>query len=209
MADVQLQDMAGEDVDAVVDVHLRSFPGFFLSFLGPKFLRLFYYEIARYPAGVARVAVDAGGQIVGFAAGVEGQSGFYHWLIRRRVVGFAWAAFGAFLHRPAIALRLLRALRLPADSGETAAVARLMSLAVLPEMEGQGVGRRLVGDFLVQMRAREIGSVSLTTDRDDNERANRFYRELGFRVAWTYQTPEGRWLNEYIIDLASLSDGPA
>ncbi len=76
-----------------------------------------------------------------------------------------------------------------------------MSIAVLKEKSGHGIGTRLISAFLMEMRRQDISSVSLTTDRDDNEYANRFYQKLGFHVARTYQTPEGRWMNEYVIDL--------
>ena len=36
--------MAQADVPLVVETHLSAFPGFFLSFLGPRFLALFYGE---------------------------------------------------------------------------------------------------------------------------------------------------------------------
>ena len=40
--DVTIRPMLESDVEAVVEIHLRTFPGFFLSFLGPDFLALLY-----------------------------------------------------------------------------------------------------------------------------------------------------------------------
>ena len=55
------------------------------------------------------------------------------------------------------------------------------------------------------MQARGVSSVSLTTDRDNNERTNDFYQKLGFELARTYVTPEGRAMNEYLIQLEAVT----
>lgn len=78
-----------------------------------------------------------------------------------------------------------------------------MSLAVLPEAQGQRVGQALVLAFLEEASLRGLRQVDLTTDRDANDSTNRFYQRLGFACERTYTTPEGRAMNEYIIDIAS------
>jgi ribosomal protein S18 acetylase RimI-like enzyme len=79
-----------------------------------------------------------------------------------------------------------------------------MSLAVVPDMSGVGIGQGLVNHFLATLKDNGVATVSLTTDRDENARANHFYQRLGFQIARVYETPEGRWLNEYVIDLGSF-----
>ena len=56
--------------------------------------------------------------------------------------------------------------------------------------------------FLEEARSRGCRRVFLTTDRDRNEAVNAFYQKLGFRVEREFQTPEGRAMNEYWIDVA-------
>jgi ribosomal protein S18 acetylase RimI-like enzyme len=200
-APVRLRSMAEADVPAVVDVHRRSFPDFFLTFLGPRFLRLLYREILREDGRGAFVAEDGAGRVVGFVAGVDRQVGFYRRLARRRWPAFALAAAAAALRRPSTIPRLFRALGRSKAGREAAAQALLMSIAVAPEVEGRGVGRALVAEFIEAMKRRGAAAVSLATDREGNDRVNRFYLGLGFRVARTYPTPEGRRMNEYVIDL--------
>ena len=43
--------------------------------------------------------------------------------------------------------------------------------------------------------------VFLTKDRDDNEAVNAFYQTLRFNIERQYETPEGRCMNEFWIDL--------
>jgi len=201
-----IRDMRIEDVPVVVRIHLASFQGFFLSFLGPRFLKLFYEGIARHPQGVVLVSESDSG-LDGFVAGVTDQSGFYKRLIRTRAARFAAASLGAALRRPRIVPRLVRALGQSRQAERSAAQACLMSIAVSPGASGQGTGQALVSSFSKAMAARGIREYCLTTDRDGNDRVNQFYLRLGFRLAGTFVTPEGRAMNEYLMTLGDGEDG--
>ena len=192
---------AGErDVDAVVQIHLRSFPGFFLTFLGPSFLALLYSEMLASEEGILLVA-EVDGSLAGFVAGVTRQSGFYGRLLERRKWKFARAALGALTRKPSIAGRLLRALRKQEEGSASCAEACLMSIAVSPDASGRGVGAILVGAFCDELRTRSVSRFCLTTDREENDAVNAFYEKLGFRLARTFTTPEGRVMNEYLMTL--------
>jgi len=196
-----LRPMGERDVPRVVEVHLSAFSGFFLSFLGPRFLRLFYAEaVALDEVALVACAEEA---IVGFVMGSVAPGRFFGALLRRRLVGFALAAAPAVLRRPGSALRLVRALLKPRDAAKPAGIATLMSLGVDASAQGLGAGKALVEAFLRDAAARGATKVDLTTDKLDNERTNAFYRRLGLRVAREILTPEGRVLNEYEIDLAA------
>lgn len=188
--------MLESDIEAVVQIHLRTFPGFFLSFLGHDFLALLYRSIRAAPEGVALVATSKEG-IHGFAAGVTSQESFYRRLVRRHWWRFAMSALGAAVRRPSVIPRLLRALRRPSQAGQSAAPATLMSIGVSPESEGKGVGSLVIESFCREMATRGVTDLCLTTDRDDNARANRFYEKHGFRVTNALVTPEGRAMIEY------------
>ena len=72
-----------------------------------------------------------------------------------------------------------------------------MSIGTSPEYQGRGVGKQLVAAFLDEMRTRNMQRVNLTTDRDNNEATNAFYRKLGFTLVRSYETAEHRHMNEY------------
>jgi ribosomal protein S18 acetylase RimI-like enzyme len=193
-----IRPMLPDDVPAVVQIHCDGFPGFFLTFLGPAFLRLFYDQLLQDPTGIALVATVDSDDIVGFVAGSTDQHTFYRRLAREKKWAFATAALGALGRRPAIAGRLLRALRRPRDSQDASAGACLMSLAVRPSIQTRGIGRKLVEAFCRTVAARGINAICLTTDRDNNDQVNRFYLGQGFRVNRTYVTKENRRMNEYL-----------
>lgn len=71
-ANALLRPMQPEDLPSIVQIHLSSFPDFFLTFLGPGFLKLLYRNIALGPEGTLFVA-EIGDVIAGFVAGVTRQ----------------------------------------------------------------------------------------------------------------------------------------
>jgi ribosomal protein S18 acetylase RimI-like enzyme len=193
--------MTTADVGKVVEVHLRSFPGFFLTFLGAAFLRQLYAGIVEDPSGIAIVAESGSSPVVGFVAGTVQPSGFYRRLIANRLFGFARASFVPLVRKPAILPRLVRALAMPGKVAAAGEGALLMSLAVAPDVQGAGIGPRLSGAFVSEAAARGARRVFLTTDKIGNDAVNLFYQRQGFRITRTLTTPEGREMNEYEIDL--------
>lgn len=193
--------MRSDDVMRVVEIHLAAFPGFFLSFLGARFLRVFYSEAVALRE-ICLVATS-GGAVVGFTMGSAHPGGFYGKLIKRRLFAFGLAALPAVLRRPSTALRVARALLKPKQAAKAAGIATLLSIGVDPSTQGTGAGKALVLAFFDEARRRGAAVVDLTTDKVDNERTNAFYRNLGLSVAREIVTPEGRILNEYEIDLRS------
>ena len=194
-----IRPMTEVNVADVVSLHLETFPGFFLSFLGGRFLELLYQEIVRDPMGIAFVSSDDSDLLLGFVAGVTQQEGFYLRLARKRLWSFALAGAGAALRKPSIIPRLFRALRRSQEARESSAEASLMSIGVSPAAQGRGVGRILVAAFADEIRRRGIDCFCLTTDQAANGAANAFYVSTGFSIARTYVTPEGRAMNEYLM----------
>jgi len=191
--------MLMKDVDAVTSVHLAAFQGFFLSFLGPRFLRELYRAIVSEKDSIAFVAADDA-RVIGFVAG-SGSDGFYRTAARRRWFRFALASAGALLRKPSIAPRLVRALYEPPRTSSEGAL--LMSLAVDPAVQRSGAGRLLSRAFVERARERGAPAVVLTTDKLGNDAVNAFYRGQGFSVADEYVTPEGRAMYEYKLSFSA------
>jgi len=184
------------DVDDVVGVHLLSFEGFFLSFLGEQFLRLYYRSILDF--NQLGIVARREGRVVGFVVGIDNSFGFYRQLIRRHLVEFALAAMPAVIRKPTIIGRLMRALfKRSRQEEDGVPTATLTSLAVLPAAQRDGVGAQLVGQFLADIGGRGIRRVLLDTDSQDNQRVQRFYERQGFVIARRYVTAEGRPMTEY------------
>ena len=181
--------MRRDDVDAVVAIHLAAFPSFFLTFLGPRFLRVFYDAVMR--DGIALVATE-NDRVAGFVVGMLESQSFYRRLFRKRFVQVAIAIIPAVLRRPSTIGRVMRRAR--QRTSEVTAGAELMSLAVHPRRQHHGLGRALVEAFV-----RELGTepLWLITDAAENDAVKKFYESLGFAARREFTNAEGRKLVEY------------
>jgi ribosomal protein S18 acetylase RimI-like enzyme len=196
-----IRNMLPENIKQVVSIHLKSFPGFFLSFMGARFLSLYYSGIVEAPEGIAFVYLNKAGSPAGFVAGTSNPRGFYSRLLKRNWLKFSFASMGAICRRPAAIVRIARGFFHPGENPAGDEVAGLFSIGVLPELQGTGAGKALVLAFQDEAKKRGCKRVFLTTDADGNEAVNSFYRKLGFTVERLYNTPEGRNMNEYWITL--------
>jgi len=191
--------MTQNDVDKVVSVHINSFKGFFLTFLGNRFLQVLYSYIVLEKSGIAIVAEVSGeNKLVGFVAGTMEPYRFYSKAIHKKAMSFAIAAFPALVRRPSVLMRLFRAFQKPQEAKKGSFDCELMSIAVLPEYSGFGIGWLLEQEFCNQAELHGAKSVMLTTDRENNENVNRFYLRRGYRLYDHYVTPEGRQMNKYV-----------
>lgn len=190
-----------QHVPQVVSVHVASFPGFFLSFLGPQFLSIFYSAVSSAPEGIAFVYLNEAGIPSGFVAGTSNPRGFYSRLLMRHWFRFAMAAIPSVLRKPSIVSRVARAVFHPSDNPVGDDVAGLFSIGVLPELQGTGAGKKLMQAFLEEAKYRRCKRVVLTTDQDNNDAVNAFYVRHGFSVERRFVTPEGRKMNEYWLTL--------
>jgi GNAT superfamily N-acetyltransferase len=187
---------------SAVELHLKAFPSFFLSFLGPSFLREFYSSFLNDSVGVGLVAQEAvDGRVVGVVVGSSNSNGYFKRLLRRRWWAFCWASFSAILRRPAILPRLFRALCYRGDTPCGPSRALLSSIAVDPIAQYSGVGKALVSTWVETMRSKKsVRGCYLTTDADGNDAVNRFYGSCGWILESSFVTKDGRKMNRYTLD---------
>ena len=185
-----------ECVDEVVEIHLKTFTGFFLTFLGRGFLKQLYKGFIEHEKSGLIIATEVG-KVVGFCAFSEDLSGFYKYLIKKRLIYFAWYAMGAFFRKPKVLFRLLRAFTYSSESKREETYIELSSIGVEPDVKNRGIGSSLIR-FLYDISDKDLFEyIKLETDRDNNEGANYFYQKNGFVLSHSYETPEGRGMNEY------------
>lgn len=183
-------------VKKVVDIHIRTFKGFFLTFMGKRFLRLMYSCYTRYYKAGLLVATD-GDDVLGFLAYSEDLSGLYRYMMKHGFFSFAWYAFLAFLRRPKAFFRLFAALKKPKDAEREERYVELASIGVDPEKKRGGVGSELIKELKNRVDFNEFSYIALETDAVNNDGANAFYVKNGFTVARTFTKSGGRIMNEY------------
>jgi GNAT superfamily N-acetyltransferase len=191
------------DVPSVARIHLDAFEGFFLSELGYRFLCVMYRAFLVNPAGVFIVHESRDGQVTGFAVGALSSGHKDRWLALRFMPQFLWAALPAIFRRPRTIITRLASRFFGTGSSfnvpNDAAVLR--SIGVLASARGGGAAGGLLGAF-EQMALRQGAThVYLTTDQDNNERAQKFYKRHGYCVAECFQQDGQRpmWLMSKLL----------
>lgn len=187
------------DIDAVANVHLAAFPGFFLTSLGRKFLSEMYRGFLSHPSGIFLVAEEKG-EVLGFAAGTSSPAAFFSELRRRRSFFFLLWAIPPLLRNPKVVIKkLLTAIFYRGDkpSGLEGG-ALLSSIGVRPDVFGKSVGKRLLQDFENEAFSRGVGFIYLTTDEVGNDRVNKFYENNGYLVESKFRQGASRTMLRYI-----------
>jgi ribosomal protein S18 acetylase RimI-like enzyme len=196
---LRVRPAARGDLPDVVRVHQAAFPGFYMTRLGPPFLRLYYRLVMDYAGGILLVAERAG-RVSGFVSGFARPAGFYR-LLRKNRPRVALSVLPALLRSPGLAKRLVTNAGRVEDSAreEDGGACELSSIGVMPGT--RGLGSALVAAFVADAQARGAREVYLTTDALDNDRVNEFYRRCGFRLERVTEPVAGRPMNLYAVSL--------
>lgn len=180
----------------VVDIHIKTFKGFFLTFMGKGFLNTMYSSYCKHPESGLLVAFYDN-KPVGFLAYSGNLSGLYKKMIQKQLLPFAWYSIVAFLKKPSVFMRLMRAFLKPKESDRLERFVELASIGVQPEWKGKGIGSLLINYLKKNTDFSKYEYINLETDALNNEGANKFYLHNSFTLVRTYKTNEGRMMNEY------------
>ncbi len=194
-------DKAG--IRRVVEIHGASFPGFFMTRLGPRFLFEYYRAVISFADGLCSVASEGDAPIAGFVAGFINPERFYAFL-RDRQLRLGIAMLPALALRPGLIGGVLfnrgkaAGVTSGVAAGAQAGEAELSSIGVLPLAAGKGVGAALVDHFCQAMQARGAYHVVLTTDTRENDRVIGFYHRLRFLDEGRLPASEGRTMIRFV-----------
>lgn len=184
-----------EDISAIVQVHIASFQGFFLTMLGRSFLTQMYDSFLNQPNGMLIVAVDEQhSRILGFAAGSTAPEIFFRRLKKKKWFSFFIAALPGIAKHPIKVLKkLYYAMFYKGDRpAKLSSVALLSSIAVSPEFSGQSVGKALLHAFEQRVGEEGISDLYLITDKFGNDAVVNFYFKAGYSVDNEFSQPDGR-----------------
>jgi ribosomal protein S18 acetylase RimI-like enzyme len=188
---VTIRNAVESDAPAVARLHADQISEGFLSFLGPRFLARLYRRIIRHPGSFLLVA-DLRGHVVGFIAGSTDVRGLY----RRFVVRDGIPAAGSAAPRLIVGWRqVVETLGHGTSDGASAGSssgmgAELLSVAVAPDRQGQGLGRMLVASFLHELDGRSCPSGHVVVGTG-NVGAIALYERCGFVIAERFELHAG------------------
>lgn len=192
--------MTESHLNDVVKAHMKGFIGFFLTFLGENFLKIYYRGVINHEKAIKLVYLEDN-NLKGFVTGTMNPSGFYSALLKKYWFRFCIVLIPAILKKPKSFFRLLRALTKPKTSSQDPKIAELSSLVVLPSYQGKGIGKELVISFITEVKKRSGKIIYLTTDALNNDTVNSFYQKMGFKIKRVIKTPENRLMNEFWLEI--------
>lgn len=184
-------------IDEIVDIHLDTFQGFFLTFMGKGFLKQLYLSYVDFDKSGLMAAVDENGNVIGFLAYSSDYSGLYKYMIKHRLFWFAFYSMGAFFRKPKVFMRLVRAFLKPSESKRKEAYVELASIGVSPKCKSKGTGSKLISSLKKKVDFDKFSYISLETDAENNDAVRCFYEKNEFILERTYSTAEGRKMAEY------------
>lgn len=183
-------------IDEIVTIHLNTFTGFFLTFMGRGFLKQMYQSYCDHEGSGLLVAED-NGKSIGFVAYSSNFSDLYKFMIKTRLVQFGWYSIGAFFRRPSAFMHIIKAFWKPGEVKRKEKYVELSSIGVDPDSKSKGIGSKLIDNLKKLVDFEKYAYITLETDAVNNEGAIRFYEKNGFVRERMFVTEEGRKMYEY------------
>ncbi len=183
-------------IDDIVTIHLNTFTGFFLTFMGRGFLNQMYQSYCDYEEAGLLVA-EEDGKAIGFLAYSSNFSGLYKFMIKTRLIQFGWYSIGAFFRRPSAFMHIISAFLKPGEAKRKEKYVELSSIGVDPNIKSKGIGSLLIDSLKRKVDFTKFAYINLETDAVDNEGAIHFYEKNGFVRERMFETDEGRKMYEY------------
>lgn len=183
-------------INDIVTIHLNTFTGFFLTFMGRGFLNQMYISYCDYEEAGLLVA-EEDGKAIGFLAYSSNFSGLYKFMIKTRLIQFGWYSIGAFFRRPSAFMHIISAFLKPGEAKREEKYVELSSIGVDPNIKSKGIGSLLIDSLKHKVDFKKFAYINLETDAIDNEGAIHFYEKNGFVRERMFETDEGRKMYEY------------
>jgi GNAT superfamily N-acetyltransferase len=197
---VEIIEILEYHINQVVEIHIKAFPGFFLSELGNDVLRVFYKSLLQDKKTIF-YGVKNEGALVGFFVVSLEPTGLYSRLFFKNISRFILPLFFSFSKN----FSLLKRMMTSASSSSKLEVstmysASLLSICVSPAHVGKGIGKILLTTLENELRLRKRNGYYLTTDAYNNYSTNQFYLNFGFKLYGSYSQGK-RIMNIYVKDI--------
>ena len=189
------------DSKKVVEIHLKSFKDFFLSSLGERFLYTYYKSCIKSTEAIAICAVDEDENLVGFSVGCFHSKGFHKRLIKKNILDFMVQGIIILFSNPKAIIRLLKNLGKNTNTEDRGDYVELLSIGVLPGLNGLGIGKELIKNFEEVVKLRNAKQIALTTDLNNNNRVLEFYYKNGYSIYYDFTAYPNRRMYKLIKKL--------
>lgn len=193
-------------IPGMAKCHIKSFPGRFMTEMGCRWLYALYRFFIKHRRSICLVAEDADGKVIGLAVG--GDPYIRDEFLSSALFRYPHILFWKLLTKRLVRRVLLQELARKFRRKNTAPPSRdtntpdagvrsgsLLSICVLPECEGAGVGGNLIESFQLACKAEGYNRLTLSVLKQ-NSRAIAFYKKHG----WSQNSVSGDSIR-FVLDL--------
>ena len=186
------------DVPQIVNIHMNTFDGFFLTSLGASFLSFYYNAFLNSKDSIVLCSV-VDDKVCGFAAATKQCKGYNKNMIKGNLIKFIWISIRLLFIKPSALIRLVKNLSKTSDVIEDDEdYAELYSIGIAGNVQGQGIGKKLLTAIEDYMRCEGVGKISLTTDFYNNDSTVAFYRTMGYQTLYEFTSYPNRRMYRFI-----------
>lgn len=173
-------------IEEVIEVHKSSFKGFFLTTLGDDFLRL-YYDCIRRDENAILIGIYDKGKLCGFCAATFMLKGFNIQLIKNNILKFLMIGLQLLFSKPMSLIHIIKNFRKNVSRfNDKSEYAELLSIGVSEDLQGRGIGKKLLLELEKVLSIHECSILSLTTDFYNNDGVIEFYKRLGYETYYDF-----------------------
>ncbi len=171
--------------------------------MGDGVVTAFYQALTTSPAAFCFLA-EGSSRVEGFAAGVSDWSRFFRDFVRRAWWPLLWTLPSLFARKR---WRRLMETGRYTQSGHEGVRAEFLSLGVHPEATGRlWIGTALVRAVVNEFRRRGVSRIRGVV-WEENERALRFFKGVGFRFVSEVEIHPGEVSRTFVVDVIPGSEG--
>lgn len=188
--------------EILTKIHIIAFKDFFLTTLGKSFLNVYYFSSLNSTESISICAVNENDQIIGFSLGCIQAKGYHKRLVFQNFLQFLFQGIRILFSKPGALWRLAQNIEKNKIYHDEGNYAELLSIAVIPDAKGAGVGKEMIAKFEAKAKSRGCTNVALTTDYYNNEDVLAFYKNSGYDIFYEFTTYPKRRMYKLIKNLA-------
>ena len=188
------------DSSQIVRIHKLAFNNFFLTQLGYFFLNT-YYRSSLKDKNCVVVGIFKEHDLLGFAIGTILSRGYHSRLLKRSFFKFLLSVIIIIFTNPKAVLRLKNNMDKNANPDDDGNYAELLSIGIDPLYSGKGLGSILIKEFENNVLKMEGKTITLTTDKNDNEYVISFYKKHGYTLFYEFIAYPNRKMLKLIKNL--------
>ncbi|NNN00804.1 MAG: GNAT family N-acetyltransferase [Acidimicrobiaceae bacterium] len=220
---LKIEPLGDRDVVEAAQLHRVVLDMEFLSRFGPRFMRTYYRAWIHSPGGLALVARERDGALLGVLLGASDPALHVRAMVRDHGLGLAGSIAARALTSPPLAkdliitrarryLRGLYRLALKrratssagSNDGTGRRVGEITHVLVDPGARSRGVGRELVAAAVALVREAGVQELTLVTPPDMD--ARHFYERLGWFQEGSMQSQSGEEFLKFRLHLDAAED---